>query len=707
MAAAMCCLPAYAAEAVTTVNSEQELIDALKTGENIALGADIALTQGKLILNSGVTAQLDLNGKSITNNGGQNVLNNFGTLTIKGNGTLKSTAYNGLYNEGKITIEGGSFIGENNGFYNSGNATINGGNFFGNVYNGVYNNGSVTIYGGTFSSSGDDCGYSLLNENKFDKYGKIIDRGVVNINGGTFNGQSVVDEGENLNITDGIFNVGVVNINSISGGTFNGSVSCKTSNGITGGYFNVKLSYGAWKSFLSKIDNSKLSDMKFTSQAVSSFNTAADANGKPYVPVESGYSFGDVQSDETYRLTYHGTAKFQIKAGDGGTVTADGYFGGKEPSSFASKTVTKGYKLSDPIIINVKAVPNDKYVFKGWYTTADASDECISTNPLLSEYTVGDSDNITLYAIFENDNGYAEWIADYDSKTEFTIENKDQMKFFKYAVSDYGKTFEGKTVTLKTDLVYTSDEVYTPIGNETTAFCGTFDGDNHTISGITKTGNVKYNGIFGNVRGVVKNLNISDCVFDGGSRSGAIAGTIVGKISNCSVSNTTVYSIWFVGGIAGHTDSLTIENSKVDNVKVSAPKAGGVIGYACDITVNNVTAKNITSNKENCGAIAGHINAGTNIFSDVTVNSPDFAVILSNYSESKGTIKFTGKNDITAVSIIYENSDIDVKKILIEDGNYNITSVVGKTTEAQANENIVISGGSFSDNFTDFVMTDI
>ena len=51
---------------------------------------------------------------------------------------------------------------------------------------------------------------------------------------------------------------------------------------------------------------------------------------------------------------------------------------------------------------------------------------------------------------------------------------------------------------------------WTPIGSESNAYCGTFDGNNHTISGLNITNVGSYSGMFGKiVNGTVKNLTIA------------------------------------------------------------------------------------------------------------------------------------------------------------------------------------------------------
>ena len=96
-------------------NKETEILMIDNTEE------DVTFPDGKKII-------LNLSDKTITGN-----QSNYGTLTIKGNGTIKDDEGNILYNKGTLNIESGNYV-MNDGtskktkvFYNSGTANIKGG----------------------------------------------------------------------------------------------------------------------------------------------------------------------------------------------------------------------------------------------------------------------------------------------------------------------------------------------------------------------------------------------------------------------------------------------------------------------------------------------------------------------------------------------------------------------------------------------------
>lgn len=161
-----------------------------------------------------------------------------------------------------------------------------------------------------------------------------------------------------------------------------------------------------------------------------------------------------------------------------------------------------------------------------------------------------------------------------------------------------------------------------------TAFSGTFDGQNHTISGLNiETESANGVGLFGTVNGAtIQNLKAEGAVK---ATNSAFVGGIVGKVQNCAtikncsftgtVANTkTSGSNVAAGGIVGRVNtiasgkSLSIEGC-ANHAAVSAPYAGGILGYA--------TAKAITI--ESCyndASVTGSTEAG-GIFARITASA--------------------------------------------------------------------------------------
>lgn len=90
------------------------LISAVETGGEITLADDIVLGESYITVRNRVTVILNLGGHSITSTYtsgynsdgilvGNNVIENYRTLTINGNGTIKAQK-NGIYNYGTANI---------------------------------------------------------------------------------------------------------------------------------------------------------------------------------------------------------------------------------------------------------------------------------------------------------------------------------------------------------------------------------------------------------------------------------------------------------------------------------------------------------------------------------------------------------------------------------------------------------------------------
>lgn len=182
-------------------------------GDNIVLDEPIVIPAAAstyTVGNTGVV--IDLNGKTLTAPAGALwAIQNMGTLTITGNGTIVGS-YTALYSNGNLTIENGTFI-ATDGFgvmidniygTEASVATINGGTFTGV---GIYNPTEVTINGGTFNVGRDPDGASDYISDEMTlfispTFTSAPNTANVLLNGGTFNGDVYVyDDG----ITETVF----------------------------------------------------------------------------------------------------------------------------------------------------------------------------------------------------------------------------------------------------------------------------------------------------------------------------------------------------------------------------------------------------------------------------------------------------------------------------------------------------------------------
>ena len=128
---------------------------------------------------------------------------------------------------------------------------------------------------------------------------------------------------------------------------------------------------------------------------------------------------------------------------------------------------------------------------------------------------------------------------------------------------------------------------WTPIadwmGNRTTQYSGTFDGNNKTVSGLYFNGNSTRIGLFGSSEadGNVKNVGVVDSYFKGNESVGGVCGHNDGTITNCyNAGNLTVIeSLGAIGGICGYNGGTVTNcyNTGTVTATGSVASVGGVV----------------------------------------------------------------------------------------------------------------------------------
>lgn len=122
------------------------------------------------------------------------------------------------------------------------------------------------------------------------------------------------------------------------------------------------------------------------------------------------------------------------------------------------------------------------------------------------------------------------------------------------------QNFEGCKITLTADIrlneqdVPTNGKPWTPIGNKSKPFQGTFDGDGHTISGLYISSTEQYQGLFGGVAAtcIVKDLIVKGYVASAKNVGGIVVSAQKGAIvQNCGFYGIVVGNINTTGGVAG------------------------------------------------------------------------------------------------------------------------------------------------------------
>ncbi|MBS6749585.1 MAG: S-layer homology domain-containing protein [Firmicutes bacterium] len=160
---------------------------------------------------------------------------------------------------------------------------------------------------------------------------------------------------------------------------------------------------------------------------------------------------------------------------------------------------------------------------------------------------------------------------------------------------------------------------WTPIGtNPNSAYTGTFDGNDFTISGLYYNGSGKYVGLFGYVGsgGQVKNVNIVDSSLNSSNWMVSVGGVCgynnEGTITNCSFAGTVTGSVTgtYVGGVCGCNYNGTITNCCNTGSVTGTGNVGGVCGNNDRGTITNCCNTGSVTGTGNVGGVCGR-NGGT------------------------------------------------------------------------------------------------
>jgi hypothetical protein len=218
-----------------------------------------------------------------------------------------------------------------------------------------------------------------------------------------------------------------------------------------------------------------------------------------------------------------------------------------------------------------------------------------------------------------------------------------------------GNYYDGSYFVLGNDIVYDADALtldldgdgnndsnYMPVGNnDASTFYGNFDGQGHTISGISVNANgMDYIGVFGRNDGTVKNLTVSDCLFAGDCYVGAIAGYNRGTVENCHVAaGVSITGNNGVGGVVGNNDGsvLGCTSAAALSAKEYAAYFGGIAGSNASTLTDNLftgTIDKMPDGSWSIGVITGYHNT-------------EYGTLTNNFHTCSGVGGVGNDNDAT------------------------------------------------------------
>lgn len=223
---------------------------------------------------------------------------------------------------------------------------------------------------------------------------------------------------------------------------------------------------------------------------------------------------------------------------------------------------------------------------------------------------------------------------------------------------------------------------WTPISFDIN-FHGTYDGGNYnienlTITGASTTASSPSYGLFGNVTGKVKNVNIVG-IKTSGNYVGGVVGTLgsAATLENCTVSGTFGNSeslSYYVGGIVLHNGNGNILNCTNNAIAVNIYQYGGITFTNGGIVIGCVNHGDISGSStlggivyRNSGSVVGCYNTG-----DISAYSGASNVTVG------GIVSTDGTNSNSKITSCYNTGTLSGTTVgaIIGDVNYtlNMTS---------------------------------
>ena len=267
-----------------------------------------------------------------------------------------------------------------------------------------------------------------------------------------------------------------------------------------------------------------------------------------------------------------------------------------------------------------------------------------------TDWQAGEEYTYTVSLAAAEDPGYT-----IEGDGSYTVTTDDGLRNVAKLVNEEGKT--DINITLDTDLTLTGE--WTPIGTESQPYTGTFDGGNHTITGLkidqSGTDNVGLIGYLGS-EGKVQNVVLANISVSGANYVGGIAGQTYGTVENCSV-NGTVTGQNQTGGIVGRNFS-TISGCSAEGTVTGNTNVGGISGL-CVPNYDTGTDSLIGSTIEGChstatvsgissvGGVVG--NLGNNSFLMACYSTGNVtATITYGHANVGGVVGINGQGTVTA-----------------------------------------------------------
>ena len=255
---------------------------------------------------------------------------------------------------------------------------------------------------------------------------------------------------------------------------------------------------------------------------------------------------------------------------------------------------------------------------------------------------------------------------------------------------------------------------FSPIGNESVSFTGSYNGSSYNIDSLFICNNSDYIGLFGKIQSCsVSNVRLLDCSITGGDKTGGLVGaSYYSDIDNCIVRGV-INGENSVGGLAGKSTNSPISNCISEGIINSYNGAGGLVGNNNSTICNSYSTCNVNATgsviSSNIGGLVGDdygelINSFYNI-DNVLLNESHcvtYGGIPDNiYNDWINNDLFIDINDyFSFTETFYEISNIeDIYSLLaFSKENYNFLLVNDIDLSEETNLHIPFFKGVFEGN---------
>ena len=259
-------------------------------------------------------------------------------------------------------------------------------------------------------------------------------------------------------------------------------------------------------------------------------------------------------------------------------------------------------------------------------------------------------------SIFASGNGSEE--------TPYLIETEKQLRDFAASLNNK-IDYTGKYVALKNDIAVSSD-AWHPIGGSDYLFNGTFDGQGHTISGMTLGTAEKsfaldsenlYIGLFGILgpKSVVKDVHLKDVAFYTSYEATAYVGGIAGVTQGSTTKNDYTGAVIDGCSVAGTLSLTAAKGNQFVGGLVGMQYKGAIINSSAQVDASGVVA---AGDLAEVGGLVGLNNRGlvANCWSDSTIygsgnrdNGNEGMAVVSNLiaCNAGALVNCYGSGDVT------------------------------------------------------------